>query len=115
MNWTDNTFLFITIITGLPFVIAALITMKFPPKKINYIYGYRTKASMKSQERWDFAQKYSSKQLLFCGLFLIAIGLLSILIPVEKSTGIYSAIILTTLCLIILLYNTETQLKKRFK
>jgi uncharacterized membrane protein len=115
MDWTNNTFLLLTTITGLPFVIAALITMQFPPKKINYIYGYRTKASMKTQDRWDFAQKYSAKQLLFCGLFLIGIGLLSMLITIEQPTSIYSAIIIIILPLIILFYNTETQLKKRYK
>lgn len=32
-------------------------TYKFPPKKINGVYGYRTSSSMKSQQNWDYAQK----------------------------------------------------------
>jgi len=70
---------------------------------------------MKNQERWDFAQKHSSKQLLFCSLFLVVIGLLSMLINIKEFSGIYSTIIFITLPLVILFYNTETQLKKRFK
>ncbi|WP_133712278.1 SdpI family protein [Myroides indicus] len=31
------------------------------PKHINYIYGYRTKNAMKSQEHWHFAQKKQLK------------------------------------------------------
>ncbi len=115
MDWTENTFLLLTITTGLPFIIVALITMQFPPKKINHLYGYRTKASMKTQDHWDFAQKYSSKQLLFCGLFLSIAGLISTVITIEKPASIYSSIILIVLTLVILFYNTETQLKKRFK
>ena len=115
MDWTENTFLLLTITTGLPFIIVSLIMMQFPPKKINHLYGYRTKSSMKTQDRWDFAQKYSSKQLLFCGLFLTVSGLLSLVITIEKPMSIYGAIILITLVLFLVIYNTETQLKKRFK
>ena len=115
MAWTENIFLLLTLSTGLPFVIVSLITMQFPPKTINHLYGYRTKASMKNQERWNFAQKYSSKQLLFCGLFLTLVGLISTIITIEEPTSIYSGIILIVLTLVILFYNTETQLKKRFK
>lgn len=115
MNWTENTFLLLTIYTGLPFIIVALITMQFPPRKINYLYGYRTKSSMRTQERWDFAQKYSSKQLLFCGLFLTVSGFLSLMITIKEPASIYSAIILIVVALFIVLYSTEKQLKKRFK
>ena len=43
---------------------------KFPPKKINSIYGYRTPSSMKNQERWNFAQKFSAKEIIKMGVFL---------------------------------------------
>ena len=35
------------------FYLVSLVLSKFPQKKINYFYGYRTKASMKSQESWN--------------------------------------------------------------
>jgi len=115
MNWTDNTLMFITVITGMPFIVIALLTMKFPPKKINHLYGYRTKSSMKSQERWDFAQRYSSKQLLLCGIFLVTTGLLSTFMTIEQSMGIYIAIPLIVSSVVLLFYNTESQLKKRYR
>ena len=49
---------------GLIFLIAGYIQHRFPPKKINHLYGYRTSASMKSQESWDFAQEYSAKKVI---------------------------------------------------
>ena len=39
-----------------------------PPKKINDFYGYRTTRSRKSQESWDFAQRYSAKLMMVFGL-----------------------------------------------
>ena len=43
----------ILFLSGGIFYLAALVLSKFPPKKIYYFYGYRTKASMKSQESWN--------------------------------------------------------------
>jgi len=34
------------------------IFVSHPPKKINGIYGYRTKRSMKNNETWRFAHHY---------------------------------------------------------
>lgn len=43
----------ILFLSGGIFYLVALVLSKFSPKKINYFYGYRTKASMKSQESWN--------------------------------------------------------------
>lgn len=48
----------------------------FPPHKINYIYGYRTKFSMKNQDTWDEAQRYSSNSLIILGLIYMGLGFL---------------------------------------
>ena len=55
----------ILFLSGGIFYLVALVLSKFPPKKINYFYGYRTKASMKSQESWNFAQNYTSKNEIY--------------------------------------------------
>lgn len=52
-----------------PVIIAiSIIFIKFPPKKINNIYGYRTKNSMKSQEMWDYANTTFAKNFLYIGI-----------------------------------------------
>ena len=49
-------------------VILTYIFYKFPPKKINPLYGYRTNRSMQNQKVWDFANKVSTKYLLVASL-----------------------------------------------
>ena len=44
-----------------------------PPKKINEFYGYRTTRSRKSQEAWDFAQRYSAKLITMFGLAALVV------------------------------------------
>jgi uncharacterized membrane protein len=44
--------------------IISFLFYKYPPKKINGLYGYRTYQSMQNQENWDFANAISSKFML---------------------------------------------------
>ena len=98
-------------LVGLAFSIAAFITMKFPPKKINGIYGYRTARSMKSQENWDIAQRYSSRLMLKQGLGILAIaGLLNVL-PLPEEVAAIISVALLILSVIVLFVQTEKKLK----
>lgn len=98
-------------LVGLAFSIAAFITMKFPPKKINGIYGYRTSRSMKSQENWDIAQRYSSRLMLKQGLGILAIaGLLNVL-PLPEEVAAIISVALLILSVIVLFVQTEKKLK----
>lgn len=45
-------------------LLLAYIFKRFPPKKINSIYGYRTSRSMRSQEAWDCANLFSTNAML---------------------------------------------------
>jgi uncharacterized membrane protein len=105
----------VNFLTGVIFIIAALIQIKFPPKKINSLYGYRTKNSMKSQEAWDFAQLYSAKLMLRFGGGLTLISLLLNKVSLSKpeyevvaSTFIISSVVILMLAIV------EKELKKRF-
>ncbi|MBW8686391.1 SdpI family protein [Chitinophaga rhizophila] len=79
---------------GLIFVVAAIITKRFPPAHINPVYGYRTTKSMRSDQNWKTANAYSTQLLLISGIILMVAGatvallvnntlLLSILTPVS--------------------------------
>ena len=50
-------------VTGLIFYVADYIQFKFLPKKINFLYGYLTKTSTRSQEVWNYAQTFSAKKI----------------------------------------------------
>lgn len=103
-------------LTGIIYLIAGLIQLKYPPKKINSLYGYRTKLSMKSKEAWDFAQKYSANKFAQVGLAMLTIGIVSIFLP--SDTGEFQAWISVLLVILfsgIIIYLTEKKLKENFK
>lgn len=88
------------------------------PKHINYIYGYRTKNAMKSQEHWDFAQKKAAKELIRSGLWLcVSLPLLFIIPEGDIYTpyilGVIVAFSLFVPCISI--FKTEKALKNKFK
>jgi uncharacterized membrane protein len=86
----------------------------FPPKKINWLYGYRTASSMKSQERWDFAQCYAAKEIIKVGGFILLTASIGLVYePNENiSAAIVSVIILTAT--IVLFVRVERAIKNRF-
>jgi uncharacterized membrane protein len=98
-------------LVGLAFSIAAFITMKFPPKKINGIYGYRTSRSMKSQENWDIAQRFSSQLMLKQGLGMLAIGGFLIALPIPDEVSAVISVSLLIISVIVLFVQTEKRLK----
>jgi uncharacterized membrane protein len=60
---------------GLIFVLFAGFAFRlFRPKKINHIYGYRSRFSMKNQSTWDEAQKYSANLFIITGSILVLLG-----------------------------------------
>ncbi|MEE9348509.1 MAG: SdpI family protein [Flavobacteriaceae bacterium] len=103
------------LLIGSVFLITGFIMLKFPPKKINSLYGYRTKSSMKSQNRWNFAQNYSAKLMIYCGLLLGIIGLIGSYFDFFK--GAKSVIISALISFIIigfLFFKTEKAIKQIF-
>jgi len=70
--------------------------MKYPPKKVNRLYGYRTRRSMANQEIWDYANILGAKMILYLGLILLVLGtILYFLYPVDH------IIMITTFTLLI--------------
>ena len=70
--WIEN---IIMIGTGLVLFILAFYYKKNPPKKINHIYGYRTRRSMANQEIWDAANAHSSKSFFKLSVLVLVIGI----------------------------------------
>lgn len=102
-------------ITGPLFIVLGYYFAKFPPKKINNIYGYRTTRSMKSQEAWDFAQVYGAKKMMLAGLIMLVAGLL--LLPFNLTENIAAVLSISILLgsAIWMIVVTEKELKRRFK
>lgn len=108
MEWIDNLNQ-LPIITGVILSIAGVIMYKFPPKKINFFYGYRTMNSMKSQERWNFSQKFSAKELIKIGLLLLPVSFFGL---TDIPEGFINGIVVLAVFLPIL--TTEIALRKNF-
>ena len=105
----------VAIICGLVFLVAGYIMYKFPPKNINYLYGYRTGTSMKSQERWDFAQRYSALQMVRGGAVLTIAGLLMAVLSFNMGIILAAGMVLLFAVTGYLFYSTERAIKQNFK
>ncbi len=99
---------------GILLLIISIFILKFPPKKINGWYGYRSASSMKSQERWDFAQIYSSRIMLKVALGMVFIGILGIKIQTSETLGTALALGTMIIMLGVMIYKTETAIHKKF-
>ena len=87
----------------------------FPPKKINYLYGYRTGSSMQSQERWDFAQKFSAALMVKSAVVMAVLSALSYFIPGEGEPKMIAGVAMVVLCALYLFIKTERAIKNQFK
>lgn len=104
----------IPFLTGLIFFLVALIMYYYPPKDINSLYGYRTSSSTKNQERWDFAQRFSSLRMIEGGLFLVLLSLLKLAFPFSVDIEMTISITAVIIVVLYLLFSTELALKKNF-
>lgn len=110
----ENPLFLILASTGIIFIIAGFIMVKFPPKKINYLYGYRTRSSMKSKSRWDFAQKYSAKQMIKSGGIMLLLSLLGYFINFSTLTAMNIGLGILLLVVFLLLFRVEKAIKEKF-
>jgi uncharacterized membrane protein len=114
MNF-ENPLFIIPIVTGPLVIIVMLLAKKFPPKKINSLYGYRTKRSMSSQEAWDFAQPYSNQEMTKYMTIYTMTALLPLIIKdMDEYVGVVLALIFMIAFMIIPIVKTEKELKTRF-
>ena len=103
------------IILALILLLTAIIIKIFPPKNIQYSYGYRTNFSMINLETWQFGNKMSST-ILMIGSSIIILEKLSFMFLIpgydKLSTILFIGLLVLTLLLSIIL--TEKYLRKTF-
>ncbi len=92
---------------------------KKPPKNINYLLGYRTKRSMKNEQTWEFAQKYTGKVFKYTGIIMLVLSFVPMLFLIGKSENVISGcgMVITLLQVIMLFVSiipVECALKKNF-
>ena len=103
-------------------LVVGIVFWMYPPKKINEFYGYRTTRSRKSQEAWDFAQRYSAKLMTIFGLAALIVAAAAHLFRNSLCFNsdflmLYDICITLPLSIIVVLSPivlTELELRKRF-
>ncbi len=105
---------FITILPGIAFLFSGLLLKKFPAKKPNALYGYRTSTSMKSQETWDAAQQIGAQESIRLGLIQIVIGLAVGWTVATEVFPVAYLLVSALACAIALLMRTESKLRSLF-
>ena len=110
----DNTLFLVPSTTGIVFILAGYIMVKFPPKKINPLYGDRTTRSMKNQERWDFSQKYSAIEMIKLGAILALCSLIGLVYTPGVNTGMFISLGLLLTMVLLLFIRVERAIKHKF-
>lgn len=100
-------------------IIAGRMMWKRCPKKINTVYGYRTKRSMKNMDTWRFAHNYCGRlwwKIGWFSLFLSVVVQIPFFERSEDVIGIVGGIIcmIQVVILIASIFPTEAALKKTF-
>ena len=93
-------------------LLLAIIFRKFPPKKINGLYGYRTATSMKSPEIWEAANRYWTSMFIKVCAFNFLFPVIGCFIFPKYIVLI--TVIATTITLLLTIHLTEMFLKKNF-
>ncbi|MFN3752782.1 SdpI family protein [Flavobacterium sp.] len=114
LNYLSEKIMIIPFLIGIIFTATALIMLRFPPKKINYLYGYRTIASMKNQQVWDFSQRYSGIKMIQVGLVLVTISFLNFFLDLAEGLQVGLGLTLVILACLYLFFATEKAIKKNF-
>ena len=96
-----------------------LLFKKRAPKEINFLFGYRTSRSMKSNESWEFAHRLLGKIWVVTGVVCLLLSTAAMLFFLGKdkdSVGTAGAIIcfVNMAILIITIFPVERALKKKF-
>lgn len=101
------------IFVGLVFCIFAGLFFKIvPPKKINHIYGWRSRMSMKNIDTWNEAQRFGSNIFIIGGIFLAIFGAIIYICYGEVTKKIECIIIVITTAIILI--SGEVHLREVF-
>lgn len=100
-------------------IIMGLLFRKAGPKKINYIYGYRTTMSMKNRDTWEYAHRYCGRLSLYLGLIMLTPSAVPMLFLIGKGIeliGIVGIVIcfVDMIPLFAVIFQTERELKRVF-
>lgn len=106
----DN-FIYVLTTNGVLFLLS-IIFWKFPPRKINNLYGYRTHKTMQNQQIWDFANAtFNVAFLKYSGFsFLAAL----VLANFAQNKLTWQPMVLVALSILVCIIKTERAISENF-
>ena len=104
-------FIYVITTNGLLFLLS-IIFWKYPPKKINNIYGYRTHKAMQNEQIWNFANTVFNKNLvIYAGVSFLG-GLVFAIFATKELT--WQPMVLVLLSILASILKTERALNDTF-
>lgn len=114
MEYLIDKVFFVSFLCGWIFLVVAALMYYVPPKEINGLYGYRTVASMKNKQQWDFAQRYSAGAMAKAAMVLIVLSLSGFIFDIPKvAKESIGGCLLIGAC-VYMFMATEKAIKKQF-
>lgn len=109
----------VSLFVPLIMLIFGIVFLKKSPNKINPVYGYRSRRSMKSIEAWKFAHFLCAKIWLYAGIVMLLLTILAMLLVLKKSEetiGTVAQIVIYVQLAVLLLsiIPVEASLKRNF-
>ncbi|MEL6810502.1 MAG: SdpI family protein [Bacteroidota bacterium] len=93
-------------------LVIALLFQKYPPKKRNWYYGYRTSRSMANEAVWKMANDYSSRLMVrFCWYTFLIPALMYLIYP---EYNFLVTVLLHSAIIVSLFFFTERYLNQHF-
>ncbi|WP_266204365.1 SdpI family protein [Pontibacter kalidii] len=104
--------LFLHLLPGLLVLLIGVLLHTRPPKRINWLYGFRTHYSMRDMENWQEANRYYARVLIGIGLAAMLAGfILSLLLIFPLSALVLAGLLLLLLMGSIILTNEHLKRK----
>lgn len=103
----------VCLMVAVVFILCGFILMKWPPKSINCVYGYRTPFSRKNKDTWDESQKHSGLLMMILGVINGIFGAWAIINPISINNEQVQGMFLLVGAVIIIVIE-EIHLKKLF-
>ncbi len=87
------------IVCSILFLIVAFCYKKFPPKKINHLYGFRTRRTMANQEIWDVANHRAANDMCKYSIILTIVGILILILDVPHPMIVFLIVLFVGLAI----------------
>lgn len=97
-------------------IIAGCLMSKYPPKKVNWFVGYRTRKSMKDEKVWKIANQYCGKLWIKIGVIMLILSVLLFALICFKTIILSETILaIIVLCQIIPLLLSGVMVENKIK